>query len=78
MGENKYVPRGLCYRVREPVTYRSLCRREDTGIPLEGKEIWHVPLETSASCYRHQIVARPESERCIHAADMAQTQVAAG
>jgi len=31
-----------------------------------------------ASCYRHQIAARPESERCIHVADMGQTQVAAG
>src|SRR6266850_4480887 len=31
-----------------------------------------------ASYYRHQIAARPESERCIHAADMGQTQVAAG
>jgi len=33
---------------------------------------------TGVSCYRHQIAARPESERCIHAADMSQAQVAAG
>ncbi len=47
MGENKYAPRGLCYTAREP-SLITLCRREDTGILLEGKEIWHVPLQLKA------------------------------
>jgi len=49
-------------------------RRFSNAIPHP----WGAPGAPGASCYRHQIAARPESERCIHAADMGQTQVAAG
>src|SRR5258707_9702564 len=54
--------------------------RSGKGFPVVRTfgTLFDLPYPAGASCYRHQIAARPESERCIHAAVTGQTQVAAG
>src|SRR6266481_9622793 len=40
---------GQCYTRSRAFTYHSLCRREDTGIRLKGKEIWQPRLKLKAA-----------------------------